>query len=64
MVKIQDLSIILREYDIKPIDITKNSDGTPNTKRNPWRQMPVNPYITEDGKGNLDVESDQEGVDG
>jgi hypothetical protein len=34
MVKIQDLSLIIKEYNLKPIDITKN-----NFKRNPHRYM-------------------------
>lgn len=37
MVKTQDLTIIIKEYNLKPIDVTKNDDGTFNTKRNPWR---------------------------
>lgn len=28
MVKTQDLSIIIKEYNLKPIDVTKNDDGT------------------------------------
>lgn len=39
MVKTQDLSIILRVYDLKPIDVTKDEYGMVNTKRNPWRLM-------------------------
>jgi hypothetical protein len=43
---------------LKPIDVTKNDDGTPNKKRNPWRFMPVLPYLKDDGISGTDNKSE------
>ena len=43
---------------MKPIDVTKNDDGTPNKKRNPWRFMPVLPYLKDDGMQGTDGKSE------
>ena len=58
MVKTQDLAIIIREYNLKPIDVTKNEDGTPNKKRNPWRYMPVMPVTLDVGHEGGDNKSE------
>lgn len=34
---------------MKPVDVTKNEDGTPNKKRNPWRFMQVLPVTLDAG---------------
>lgn len=52
MVKTQDLTIIINEYNLKPVDVTKNEDGTPNKKRNPWRYMKVLPVLGTEGERN------------
>ena len=58
MVKTQELTIIINEYNLKPIDVTKNEDGTPNKKRNPWRRMQVYTNTLDDGLSGGDNKSD------
>jgi hypothetical protein len=35
---------------LKPVDVTKNEDGTPNKKRNPWRYIKEYLFTGDDGK--------------
>jgi WD40 repeat protein len=49
MVKIQDLSPIVREYNLKPIDIV-----TGNTKRNPHRTIPMERATQDQGDDDED----------
>ena len=55
MVKIQDLTPIVRQYDLKPIDITAN-----NTKRNPHRDMGIEKNTLDKNSGENDRDSDDE----
>ena len=58
---------------MKPVDVTKNEDGTPNKKRNPWRFSSVLPVTldvgldggdnkSEDGQKNKDNKTDENKV--
>jgi len=47
MVKIQDLTPIIKEYKLKPIDVV-----TGNTKRNPHRYMPIEKNTLDKNNGN------------
>ena len=63
MVKTQDLAIIIKEYELKPIDVTRNDDGTPNTKRNPWRFMPIQTVTLDIGQeGGENQRDDDDGA--
>jgi len=45
---------------LKPVDVTKNEDGTPNKKRNPWRfnhVLPVTLDSTVQGGDNKSEDS-------
>lgn len=57
-IRIQDLSSILKEYQIKPVDIVFK-----NHKRNPWRVLPIEKaeqesYDTNEGGGDNDSQGD------
>lgn len=53
MVKIQDLSIIIRHFNLKPKDFV-----TGNTKRNPHRFMPVEVYNLDSNQHEIDLGSE------
>ena len=51
-VKLQDISVIPKKYDLKPVDVSKDS------KRNPWRPLKLEEHTLDRGHEVDEIEDD------